>query len=41
LVVVDNTSSDGHLTAIFRFPSRGQRLPHPAFINLGFRGSFH
>ena len=41
LVVVDNTSSDRHLTAIFRFTSRGQRLPHPAFINLGFRGSFH
>ena len=41
LVVVDNTGSDGHLTAIFRFTSRGQRLPHPAFINLDFRGSFH
>ena len=41
LIVVDNTNADRHLTAIFCLTGRGQRLPHPAFINLGFRGSFH
>ena len=41
LIVVDNTGTDRHLTAIFRLTGRGQRLPHPAFINLGFRGTFH
>jgi hypothetical protein len=41
LVLTDNTSADRHLTAIFCLTGRGQRLPHPAFINLGFRGSFH
>ena len=40
LVAVDNTSSDGHLTAVSGFLSRGQRLPHPVFV-LGFRGSVH
>jgi len=40
LVIVDKTSPDRHLTAMFSFPGRGQRLPHPVFID-GFRGSFH
>ena len=40
LAVVDNTSADRHLTAIFGFPSRVERLPHPVFI-VRFRGSFH
>src|ERR1051326_1890619 len=40
LVVVDNTSADGHLTAIVSVPGRGQRLPHPVFID-GFRASIH
>jgi len=40
LAVVDNTSTDRHLTAIFRFPGRGERLPHPVFI-VRFRGSIH
>ena len=38
--VVDNTSTDRHLTAIFRFPGRGERLAHPVFI-VRFRGSIH
>jgi hypothetical protein len=41
LVVVDNTNADRDLTAILCLTGRGQRLPHPAFVNLGFRGSFH
>jgi len=40
LAVVDNTSADGHLAAIFRFAGRSERLPHPVFI-VRFRGSFH
>ena len=40
LAVMDNTSTDRHLTAIFRFPGRGERLPHPVFV-VRFRGSIH
>src|SRR5690349_8146116 len=32
LAVVDNTSTDRHLTAIFCFPGRCERLPHPVFV---------
>ena len=41
LIFTNDTSADRHLTAIFCLTCRGQRVPHPAFINLGFRGSFH
>jgi hypothetical protein len=40
LAVMNNTNTDRHLTAIFRFPGRGERLPHPVFI-VRFRGTFH
>src|SRR6185369_14316105 len=40
LAIVNNTSADRHLTAIFGFPSGGERLPHPVFI-VRFRGTFH
>jgi hypothetical protein len=41
LILSDNTSAYGHFTAVLCLTGGGQRLPHPAFINLDFRGSFH
>lgn len=37
-VFADDARADGHFAASLGFASCGQRLPHPAFIKLDFRG---
>jgi len=36
-VFADDARADGHFTARLGFASCGQRLPHPALVNLNFR----